>query len=72
MPKISKRIIGSVLLGSIIVLAFQYLNVIKMTEKNGGWDLQGNPYYVEGYGKGDIVLVVENSYYEILVDFKLN
>lgn len=67
-----KKIIGSVVVGFGIVIACNFLNIINMTEENVGKDLTGNNYYVEGYGKGDIVLVVENSYYEILADFKIN
>jgi hypothetical protein len=34
-------------------------------------DLLGNPYFLEGYGKGDMVLIVENNFYEVLGEIKI-
>jgi hypothetical protein len=67
-----KKLITVNLVGIVIALAFNFLNVITMSEENFGKDLAGNNYFMEGYGKGDKVLIVENSYFEVLAEIKIN
>lgn len=66
-----KKLIGLNLIG-LVLIASSFLNIITMTDSNNGKDLQGYNYYMEGYGKGDKILIVENSYYEVIKEFKLN
>jgi hypothetical protein len=66
-----KKIFGLTILGLIILMACNYLNVVTMTDVNTGLDLLGNPYFLEGYGKGDMVLIVENNFYEVLGEIKI-
>jgi hypothetical protein len=67
-----KKIIALILVGMTITVSLNFLNLITMTEKNMGKDLQGNNYFMEGYSKGDKVLILENSYYEVIKEIKIN
>jgi hypothetical protein len=68
--KMKKIILTFVVAGLLVALNF--MNIITMTDVNTGMDLFGNSYFMEGYGKGDKVLILENSYYEVVKEFKLN